>query len=720
MGHSAISDSVKTTDNLSGFSLSGDTETGISPVRFQMKPYIGLGVGNLTFYGDIARNHKGNHFTVSRLASELRLTYPLTPFLNLEFNTLFGRVSANERSLTQPGRNLNFESRIRAGGLGVTYNFDHFIKPLGTRSLEPFVYLGIESFEFLSKTDLFDANGAQYHYWSDGSIMNMAEDDPNARNAVRLQRDYTYETDLREQNLDGLGHYPERSWAIPVGIGTNMYISPHIKLRVATTFHFSFTDLVDNVVAESNFGRNGDKRNDHFLFSSITLSYSLQKLGSGSGSSDEEPLLNPWEQPLFASDTFDTDMDGVVDFQDVCAYTPTDCRPVYERGCEQDSDFDGVPDCKDLEPNSKGPYYDEHGVSITDEMITERYLRYKDSTGEYSTYDGAIKQTVFGELADGSSLTSPKAVEEHFDRYFVILDKKKVDIKASELYKYLQYKEFTTVQSGDSVYYVLGTDLDLAEATRLEEQLNRDGIATKGIGSKGYNDDGSVEVTTATSNEKGYALEHDTTDQSTPTLTQADEIVYRVQLGAFGKEQEERKFIGIPDVVRFVGEDGTYRYFSGVFDNLKDASMHKIIMTSETEFIGSFVVAFRNGERISLSEVTTVNPDYNENLEAYNASITGENLKKIYRIQLGAFKDNVPTDFLDKCLQIGQDFGLGDFTDWTQENLSRYLIGSFDNVDEAQSAAKKIKERGLEAFVLIQYGDQLIELKDEATFFKDK
>ena len=138
-----------------------------TPLKF--KPFIGIGMGNITFYGDIANNHKGNHFTVSRLATELRITHPITSYLDFQFHTIFGKISANERSITNLTRNLNFESRIRAGGIGVSYNFDHILQKRPKRVIEPYVYVGIESFEFLSKTDLYDAHG-QYartspHSW---------------------------------------------------------------------------------------------------------------------------------------------------------------------------------------------------------------------------------------------------------------------------------------------------------------------------------------------------------------------------------------------------------------------------------------------------------------------------------------------------------------------------------------------------------------------------
>ena len=106
------------------------------------------------FYGDIGSNHRGYHPMVSRLSKTLRLINPLNDFLDLGFYVLFGQISANERTLT---RNLNFNSNITTGGVTINYNFNHFLKK--GRNVEPYIHVGLESIEFLSKTDLQDANG---------------------------------------------------------------------------------------------------------------------------------------------------------------------------------------------------------------------------------------------------------------------------------------------------------------------------------------------------------------------------------------------------------------------------------------------------------------------------------------------------------------------------------------------------------------------------------
>ena len=172
-------------------------------------PTVGLGVGMFKFYGDILDANYGNPL-VSNIGYDLHVKQQLNSYLTAKFYVLFGTLSANERSAD---RNLNFSSKITVGGFALMYNFDQLLPK--DRAISPFISLGIESVEFHSKTDLYDRAGNEYNYWSDGSIRDIAETDVNASNAVVIQRDYFYETDLREQDYDGYGKYAERTFAVP-------------------------------------------------------------------------------------------------------------------------------------------------------------------------------------------------------------------------------------------------------------------------------------------------------------------------------------------------------------------------------------------------------------------------------------------------------------------------------------------------------------------------
>lgn len=82
----------------------------------------------------------------------------------------------------------------------------------------------------------------------------------------------------------------------------------------------------------------------------------------------------------------------------------------------------------------------------------------------------------------------------------------------------------------------------------------------------------------------------------------ASGVEYRVQFLSSGKELKEgsREFKGLKDY-SFYLQKGTYRYTTGNFKNVKDAvKLQKEVR--ELGFKDAFIVAFNNGERISLQE----------------------------------------------------------------------------------------------------------------------
>lgn len=692
-----------------GFSQSDSTVTSVSSKNeektksnddlvFIFRPTLGLGVGMFTFFGDVANNHKTAHPTVSRVGYDLRLSNPLNDYFDLNFYVIFGQLSANERSLTNPERNLNFQSEIRTGGMTVSYNFQNFRKSK-ERILEPYLSLGLESFEFLSKTDLFDASGNRYHYWSDGSIRNLAENDPNSASSIMLVRDYVYESDLREQNIDGFGKYQERSWAVPLGIGAMIHLNKRWKFRIGTSMHLTFSDLVDNVSDESVGDRSGNSKNDKFLFSHFSVNYDLQKL------KEEEPEVDDnWMDEMFdilAKDTVDTDDDGVVDFIDFCQYTQKGIA-VNEKGCPFDKDGDRVFDFNDEELNtSAGAFVNEKGVTVTDDMIYERYLRYMDSTGNLT---GKIDSTVSSSSNIGytSNKTGPESNVPL--NYVVVLGKEEKSISANDIAKYLGYKDFRMVTKGDTVYYIVGNYDNLADAVKRKYDLEKDGIKTSGIASTNGKNGNEIK----TINEKDLPLvgEHTANPEG---------IVFRVQIGAFTKPLSPSIFKAVPDLLAIKGDDGITRYYSGAFTDIYKASERKIQML-ELGFEGAFVVAYQGGSRKSLNDigVEVIGKD-NTTDESKDIEKTSIDKSKVrYKIQVGAFKNDVPTEMLNKYLTIGGVVPL------RENGLTKYFSGNFTSKEEAITGLQKIKEAGLEdAFIVADYNGKILTMDELRQLFDE-
>ena len=330
-----------------------------------LAPRIGIGAGVFTFFGDVNDNNYQHIFT-STYGLQLAASGNLSRYFDLDLTAIYGNIGVNERNAA--GRNLNFKSEMFIGTAGVSYNFNHLYKKPGI--IQPFIGLGVSFINFDSKSDMFDANGNRYHYWADGSIRSLAETDPNSEQAVSLQRDYTYETDLRDENQDNLGKYAQFTASIPVTAGVDFKMGRRLSAKLSSSFYYTFTDLIDDISKEGTDDRQGNARNDMFLFTSMTVSYSI---GVGRDYAKSSKSKYYEEVDFYAMRLADSDEDGVNDFNDRCAMTPAGVK-VDEHGCPLDGDQDIISDYRDKEDSTKlGSVVNLDGVALTDEMMLEAY-----------------------------------------------------------------------------------------------------------------------------------------------------------------------------------------------------------------------------------------------------------------------------------------------------------------------------------------------------------
>lgn len=352
---------------LTALSYTGQAQTTSFSDSKELKPSLGFGVGYFNYFGDV--NSNDNYSSLfSQLGYEFHVARKITNFADLGFSFLTGTMLGNERT---PERNLNFRTNIYSVSVYATYNLDHFL--WWSDVFNPYVSIGFESFEYNNKADLVDANGNSYNYWTDGTIRTVDQNSPFAGQATLMQRDYEYETDLRSANLDGFGKYAQLAIAIPVGLGFNLNLSDRFSFKFNSTFHYTFTDLIDNLSKDGSGARKGNAANDYFLFNSISLHYDL--LGS-KPTNDPADFIFP---DYFALDVSDQDGDGVVDGIDICPFTPQGVK-VDADGCPLDEDNDGVPNYIDEElTTAAGAFVNNKGQTLTDEDFYNQYLKYIDS-----------------------------------------------------------------------------------------------------------------------------------------------------------------------------------------------------------------------------------------------------------------------------------------------------------------------------------------------------
>lgn len=716
-------------------SASSFTTTTISSLDqpdFLLKPTIGFGSGMFSFYGDLYTKHFQSP-SVSRIGYEVFVSQQLNSYLKLHFSVLYGNLGANER-FVKNGRNLNFESRIFLGSVNVIYDFGNFLP--ADREASPFISLGIAGFGFTSKTDLFDAKGNRYFYWSDNSIRNMSETDPNAANAIEIKRDYTYESDLQTLNRDGLGKYPEHSFALPIGAGANFKINDYLNFKVGTTMYFSLTDNIDGVTAKSTENRAGNKRNDRFMMTSFGLSYNFGINNKGKKPGGEDIQYNVENVDFLALENEDQDGDGVIDFIDSCQNTPAGV-PVDAKGCPLDDDEDAVPDFKDDELATRvDAFVDEKGVELTDSLIAYRYNFYMDSVGAFAKV----------EVHDhnGALVRSRHAEKE----YTVELGIFKTGLPPDLMTQFLSINDIsTTVLDDSTTVYTAGAFSNKQAAESRKEELiasgltnlkvvykqrgkfydpDQDGGTTASVLSPGKTKKSqptdpptATEKATTTAkgqNKKGNVYHDAKTARSNiiPGDIKTPGTVFRVQLGAYRRKLSKNVFPEVHDLIEIKTEDSLYKYMTGTFKNIEDAAKYKANMLMKG-YEGAFITAYKDGNRIPLKKAgaTTINVTDEIKDIPDNQPISGVTKKLVvYKVQVGAFKNTAPPQAKFEKIKT---------TKQTSGGYNRYFTGEFADYESALKYKNELLQSNSvdEAFVIAYFNGRVISLQEAAELLKN-
>ncbi len=649
--------------------------TGAKSIMENSNPFFEVGLGTLSYYGELNKNNTFNTPLTSRFGFHLAFRQPITHFLEFNINAWGGQISANERSLT---RNLNFQSTLLSAGAGFTYNFANFLKP--DRIFEPIIGVGFEVISFNSKTDLYSTDNVYYHYWSDGSIRNLPENSVNSDVAVRIDRDYYYESDIKNSELYDLGDYNTFCISIPVTVGANLYITDNWKFGAALTYHFTSTDLLDGVGQNSgNF--EGDAAMDNILYTSVSIAYNFRKKG--------DAFDDAMDDFIDIDMNADEDQDGVIDWADECLQTPFGAE-VDLKGCPVDTDKDGVPNYRDDELMSAvNAQVDSLGVTISDADRQAHYDRLYDTTGNFSpiTAETYTMQVIASKVQRRGIVNKEK--------YSIGIGEFEGEIPADMVNNILSVEDVNTYDENGKIIVTVGSYDTKEEAEARQRQLQKEGITPTDI----VRINRKKEITKVTGDTPKF------TAKQWAGETENGEIIYRVQVGAFTQKADENRFRDLAQIIKVVSDDGYIRYFTGSYVSYKEAAIAKINILSEG-FNGAFVVAFRNGNRVSLNNLGAINLDKNQ-----TAGITStdaltsdqkENLK--FKVQLGSFRSQIPTAVLEQYMELGNvDQMKG------KDKYIRYVAGSFSSYKEATAYKKELLNKGFEGcyVVGVYYGKMI-------------
>jgi len=684
-----------------------------------IKPKISLGAGMLSFHGDLYAKHYQAPWT-GRIGYDLNISQRLFKSVQLNFNILFGKLGANEWT---DNRQENFQSEIRSGGLSLLYDFGNFI-PESYR-IRPWVSVGFNSLEFLSKTDLFDRYGNRYHYWSDGSIKNIAESASTASLAVNINRDYVYETDIRELNKDGFGKFQERALAIPIGAGALIKVTDRFDFKIGFQYYFTTTDYIDGITNKSIDKRSGTKQKDNFVYTSFALQYDLVlKKKSKSDTLPKDYFDNvDW----LAIDAADDDEDGIKDLVDNCQGTPSGVK-VDDFGCPFDDDKDGVANHMDDElATPEGSEVNTRGVALTDEYWQKWYNTYIDSGNVVKT---EILDNFYAVKKDSSSVKKTESSKNDV-QYTIELVRYSGPVPDDEMAYLLSVGDVksTVLPDNSTVLYTAGEYKDIQNAVKRRDEFISEGISKATIGyfkngnlvtlsdsdiSKELSaSKGSDAKTTSTLASQANNNANGNTDSDANQFAKGD-VVYRVQLGAYKNRISKEVFKNAGTVLELKTDDNYFRYATKGFKTIQDAANSKADLVLEG-YGDAFITAYKDGKRIAMNTTgATMETNEKEDISKIESFSSIDKSLVSFKIQLGALRKASSNDMEEKTKDL-KDVD----KQTTGSGMIRYTLGSFSNYSAADKSRQDLADQGFsEAFVIAIFKGEVISIQEALELLK--
>ena len=500
---------------------------------------------------------------------------------------------------------------------------------------------------------------------------------------------------------------------LPLGLGLKLSISERIKLNVGVNYCLSNADIDKDELSNS----------DNFLTANFNIAYDLFTPKSQVFTYNDESFYNDVNYSLLENE--DSDGDKVIDFDDLCPYTPENVK-VDEHGCPIDTDLDGIADYIDKEKNTlPGSIVDQFGVTLSDELRLNK--KSEVASREYANFynENEIKRSDYknvNEFLIAKANAFNKAFNLDFsddifkEFYRVKLGEYYEKVPADLINKFLSIEDLISIpQDNGSVVYAVGSYENVIDAinrqTNLETNnlINTDIIIDKNGILEDYltfNENLVTEKVLVQKNtQENLNEENKRQKDSTNTLEKkprldGDKTIYRIQIGAFEEILPKEIFKGVNDVVFFKGGDNIYRYNSGAFDNYNQAIIYLKEMR-DRGFEDAFIATYKDGVRVGLSNTLSLENNIKKkiintpiNKKENKSYINKENI--FYSIQIGIFSENIDAENLKDLSQV-KELKIKKISD----KLSSYYIDKIVTLDTAKSKLSSIKSKGFEkAFII--------------------
>ena len=142
--------------------------------------------------------------------------------------------------------------------------------------------------------------------------------------------------------------------------------------------------------------------------------------------------------------------------------------------------------------------------------------------------------------------------------------------------------------------------------------------------------------------------------------------------------------------------------YSGSFKNVVDAANKKLDLAIDYGLNDAFIVAYKDGKRIPLKEAGVNTTAIESDIKNVNKTYDVAAIK--FKIQIGLYKNQLPTDVLTKFMALDEVQQTS-----IDNGLTRYTSGSFSSYKEAEAYKNDIITNGIGgALVIALHNDELI------------
>ncbi len=254
----------------------------------------------------------------------------------------------------------------------------------------------------------------------------------------------------------------------------------------------------------------------------------------------------------------------------------------------------------------------------------------------------------------------------------------------------------------------------------------------------------STESTTENTKSNNANLNAPAQIKSGETLPQQDiqtikGLLYTVQVGVYSKPVKAGQLFNITPLYFELNQKGQYRYTSGIFNDVREASKAKDIIV-QIGVADAFVSAYINGKRIPVEQAAAMEAQQGKSVFAQvqgmnvqpkvipfagnieQRSVITQETKTVtpapanniaanivYKVQLGAFKNEVPVDIMNKYLTIA-DKGIANFK---SGELTIYTVGNYKEASAAEAVKAEVIAKGIaDAFVIALNNGEKISLEE--------